>query len=146
MPIVLDPSGRTSPNALVWSHPEAAVIGGPQHLPGHVTRIGHDGTDAIGDVLAFLQGIGCRSALVEGGPATLSGFISSGLWDELRWCRSPIALKKGLEAPAPPASGLSILRGIHPFGEDTVEYLVRAESADWVRCAPPPTLCLPLPS
>ncbi len=146
MPIVLDPSGRTSPDALVWSHPEAAVLGGPQHLPGHVTRIGHGCTDAITDVLAFLQDIGCRSALVEGGPATLSGFISSGLWDELRWCRSPKALNQGLEAPAAPSSGLSILRGTHPFGEDTVEYLVRTESADWARCAPPPTLCLPLPS
>ncbi len=145
MPIVIDPSGRTSPEARVWSHPRATVLGGPANLPNHVTRIAGAGCDAAPAVLEFLQDAGCRSALIEGGPATLEGFLASDLWDEFRWCRSPRAVSGGIAAPAMPTS-LSMLRGVHPFGEDTAEYWVRRNSAEWATCAPPPSLSLPLPS
>lgn len=147
IPVVMDPEGLTSPTAAVYGHPSAIVLGGPQGLADHVTRIlGHEGTP-VEQALSHLQGEGIRSVLVEGGAVTLGHFLASELWDEMRWCRSSSALGGGLSAPtAPTAPEVSHTRGMHPFATDVVRYDVHPESAAWVGCAPPPTLSLPLPT
>lgn len=144
IPVVMDPEGLTSPSATVFSHPSAMVFGGPKGLSDHVTRITDQGTPAIEQVLSHLHEKGIRSVLVEGGAVTLSHFIDSGFWDELRWCRSSSKTGGGLPAPITPVEAQT--RGMHPFATDVVRYDVHPESAAWIGCAPPPTLSLPLPS
>lgn len=144
-PLVIDPNGRTPAEARVYRHPQAIVIGGPEGLPAHVHRL-EVGDDAMGTALSHLQERGRRSVLVEGGPATLKAFLDSGLWDEARWCRSPHSLGGGLPAPAMPTGNGVLLRGEHPFGADVVQYALKCDAADWVGCAPPPTLHPTLPT
>lgn len=144
IPVVMDPEGLTSPSAAVYGHPDAIVFGGPKNLADHVTRLADLGTPAVEQVLSHLQERGVRSVLVEGGAVTLTHFIDSGLWDELRWCRSSNATGGGLPSPASPEEKRT--RGMHPFGTDVVRYDVQQESAAWIGCAPPPTLSLPLPT
>ncbi len=144
IPVVMDPEGWTSSRAQVYAHPKAMVLGGPAHLPDHVTRIAEPNGSPIEQVLSHLQTEGIRSVLVEGGASTLGHFFASGLWDEVRWCQSPSTTGGGLLAPAAPKEVQT--RGMHPFAEDTVRYDVHPTSAAWVGCAPPPTLSLPLPS
>lgn len=61
--------------------------------------------DATGDfllqLLADLHRRRIQSLLVEGGTATLEGFLSAGLWDEIRLFRSPNSLGAGILAPRP---------------------------------------------
>lgn len=145
IPIVIDPQGRTDPGARVYLNPMATVVGGPHGLPAHVRRVQDDG-DAIRAVLSHLQERGCRSVLVEGGAATLEAFLDSGLWDEARWCRSPRSTGGGLPAPHFPGAQEAVLRGEHPFGEDVVQYALKCDAAEWIGCAPPPTLHPTLPA
>lgn len=144
--VVLDPNGRTHPASKVYrSGRQACVVGGPDGLPEQVKRwtVPASG-DAFDAALVGLQELGVRSVLVEGGGETLRRMLRRGLWDEFRVCRSPRNAGGGMPAVLPPAG--TLLRGVHPFGEDQVEYHVRPESAGWAGCAPPPTLLLPLPS
>jgi diaminohydroxyphosphoribosylaminopyrimidine deaminase/5-amino-6-(5-phosphoribosylamino)uracil reductase len=143
-PVVMDPDGLTSPEAHVYAHPQACVLGGPAHLPAHVQRLSLSTDDHVAHVLEALQGMGCRSVLVEGGPHTLAQFLESGLWDEARWCRSAVPTGGGLKAPILPSE--AVLRGTHPFGDDVVDYFLNPVSAKWTEASPPPTLTLPLPS
>ena len=144
IPVVLDPHGRTSPQARVYAHPGAVVLGGPEGLPDHVVRLNTTEKSAIETVLAHLQQAECRSVLVEGGPTTLEGFFESGLWDEARWCTGSNPTRGGMRAPALPSS--AALRGTHPFGDDHVRYFVNPASLAWTGDAPAPTLALPLPA
>ena len=145
-PIVLDPKGRTPHDAQVYLHPHAAVVGGPEGLPDHVIRIPNDASHPIESAIQHAHGAGCRSILVEGGPITLAHFLSSGMWDEVRWCTSPRATSGGIAAPHFPGPETALLRGEHDFGEDHVRYGVNHRAVQWVGMAPPPTLHLPLPS
>jgi len=52
-------------------------------------------------LLADLHHRRVGSVLVEGGAATLEGFLESGLWDEIRLFRSPSSLGMGIAAPRP---------------------------------------------
>lgn len=143
-PVVMDPDGLTSPQAKVYAHPKACVLGGPSDLPDHVQRLAPPTGHHVAHVLSALQDLGCRSVLVEGGPHTLSQFLEAGLWDEARWCRSAMSTGGGLKAPVLPSDAL--LRGTHPFGDDVVDYFLHPASARWTQASPPPTLTLPLPS
>ncbi len=144
IPIVMDPEGLTAPAARVYQHPKAIVLGGPQALADHVTRIPNLAAIPMEQVLSHLQSQGIRSVLVEGGALTLKHFLESDLWDEVRWCHSPAITGGGLPAPTAPKGAQT--RGWHPFGPDAVHYQVHHSSELWVGCAPPPTLSLPLPS
>ena len=143
-PVVLDPNGRTSAQALVYQREGAVVLGGPQNLPQHVVRLDAPVGEALHAVLAHLHQLDCRSVLVEGGPKTCRGFIQSGLWDEARWCMGSTPTGGGIPAPTLPQE--AIMRGIHPFGADLVRYFVSPSSAAWTGHAPAPTLALPLPA
>lgn len=141
--VVLDPRGRTAPHARAYTGPgDAMAIGGPDGLPASVHRIeAQEG--ALAQALEALHEQDIRSVLIEGGAATLQHALNLGLWDELRLCRSEVPTGGGLAAPAWPKN--AILRGLHPYGQDCVEYHVHPESARWVGIAPPPTLQVPLP-
>lgn len=60
--------------------------------------------------------------LVEGGPRTLSEFISTGLFDALRVEISPVALGEGLRAPAYDPSALTLISSEHPGGNTVLQY------------------------
>jgi len=60
-----------------------------------------DENDFIKGVLADLHRRKIQSLIVEGGPITLDGFVSQGLWDEVRMFVAPIRFGKGLPAPRP---------------------------------------------
>lgn len=143
-PVVLDPHGRTSPQAHIYAHPGAVVLGGPEGLPDHVVRLEAPEKGAIEAVLTHLQQAECRSVLVEGGPKTLAGFLESGMWDEARWCMGSKPTRGGMRAPALPRG--AALRGSHPFGDDQVRYFVNPASLALTGHAPAPTLALPLPA
>lgn len=145
-PIVIDPQGRTPRESKAYLHPRAAVVGGPEGLADHVTRIPSDMHPPIEAAIRHAHDAGFRSVLVEGGPATLGHFLQAGLWDEARWCTSPRPTSGGLIAPPFPGPDAAVLRGEHAFGEDHIRYAVHHESVAWVGMAPPPTLHLPLPS
>ncbi len=57
--------------------------------------------DFLPQLLADLHRRRIQSLLVEGGAATLEGFLSAGLWDEIRLFRSPNSLGAGILAPRP---------------------------------------------
>lgn len=146
MPVVLDPNGRTSPLARLYTErPNSVVIGGPNGLGNQVVQVPSQGPNALLTALNTLQDMGMRSILVEGGPETIRQFLAAGLWDELRLAQSPRTLGAGM--PGPELSpDFAQLRGEHAFGEDRVEYWLNPSSSTWVGSCPPPTLSIPLPS
>jgi diaminohydroxyphosphoribosylaminopyrimidine deaminase/5-amino-6-(5-phosphoribosylamino)uracil reductase len=145
LPVVLDPNGRTSNQAALYSaHLQSWVVGGPLELHPRAKRIPMGNAPILTTAIEALHQAGIRSVLVEGGPETVRRFMQTGLWDEYRICRGPSALQKGLAAPRAPSS--AILRGAHPFGQDHLEYHLNPDSADWIGSAPSPTLSIALPS
>jgi diaminohydroxyphosphoribosylaminopyrimidine deaminase/5-amino-6-(5-phosphoribosylamino)uracil reductase len=66
-----------------------------------------EGEPLLPQVLRELWNEQVLSLIVEGGAATLNGFIQAGLWDEARIIRSPAVLGRGLEAPGVPGKPLS---------------------------------------
>ncbi|MBC7891529.1 MAG: bifunctional diaminohydroxyphosphoribosylaminopyrimidine deaminase/5-amino-6-(5-phosphoribosylamino)uracil reductase RibD [Sphingobacteriaceae bacterium] len=58
-------------------------------------------TGFLPQLLADLHRRRIQSLLVEGGTATLEGFLTAGLWDEIRLFRSPNSLGEGILAPRP---------------------------------------------
>lgn len=63
-------------------------------------------TKSIPDILGQLHEKKVQSVLVEGGAHTLTAFLQSGLFDELRVFTSTAVLGAGLAAPAIPAGAL----------------------------------------
>ena len=144
--VVLDPQGRTSPDAGVYQAPgNTLVLGGPDGLPPTVDRLPATPEGAIPAMLEALHQRDIRSVLVEGGADTLRRFIEGGFWDELRICRSAVHLGDGLKGPDWPAAKDAPIRGMHPFGTDCVEYRVHPDSARWAGTCPPPTLSVAFP-
>ena len=147
LPVVLDPRGRTAPDAKVYaSDAGSLVLGGPKGLrsPAQQVMI-PENTSAITAAMQALQARDIRSVLVEGGRETLQRFMEAGLWDEIRVATSNRLTGGGLPAPVWPGPEEALLRGAHPFGADHVRYWVNRSSADWIGTSPAPTLQLPLP-
>lgn len=147
LPVILDPHGRTAPDATVYaSDAGSLVVGGPKGIRGPVQQVTiSEDTSAITAALQALQARDIRSVLVEGGRETLQRFMEAGLWDELRVATSPRPTGGGLPAPVWPGGDEALLRGAHPYGADHVRYWVNRSSAEWVGISPAPTLQVPLP-
>lgn len=56
----------------------------------------------IPQLMRWLHSRGVQSLIVEGGARTLQGFISSGVYDEIRVETSPVSIADGTRAPALP--------------------------------------------
>lgn len=98
IPMVFDPHGRASGSAPLWKHPSAIHIGPPIELGkqvNHWTLTQY----SIDEVLkkAYEQGI--ISIFVEGGAYTLTKWLDSGQWDEIRVIQVDKHLEQGLLAP-----------------------------------------------
>ncbi len=63
--------------------------------------------DVPSQMLEYLWKNDIQSVIVEGGAATLSSFISAGLWDEARVFTAPVTLKEGKPAPVVKGTTLS---------------------------------------
>jgi len=98
IPLVYDPHGRALDSAPLWKHPKAIHIGPPIELGkqvSHWTLAQY----TVDEVLkkAYKQGI--LSILVEGGAYTLTKWLESGLWDEIRVIQVHKTLNQGVLAP-----------------------------------------------
>ena len=98
IPLVYDPHGRALDSAPLWKHPKAIHIGPPIELGkqvSHWTLAQY----TVDEVLkkAYKQGI--LSILVEGGAYTLTKWLESGLWDEIRVIQVDKTLNQGVLAP-----------------------------------------------
>lgn len=99
--VVLDPRGRTRPDAAVWAADgvrrlvfraaEGSVPAGVEV----VTLAVRDGGFAPADVIAALRDRGFRRILVEGGAVTVSRFLSAGCLDRLHVAIAPLLIGDG---------------------------------------------------
>ena len=71
------------------------------HPQVHAERIENEKDSALLQVLDYLHQIQCNSLLVEGGAASLQGFIDQDLWDEMWVIQGPALFKEGILAPKP---------------------------------------------
>jgi diaminohydroxyphosphoribosylaminopyrimidine deaminase / 5-amino-6-(5-phosphoribosylamino)uracil reductase len=100
--VVIDPRGRLEPTARLLANDGARRIvviaqGARCELPGvEVLALpAIDGHIAPASILAGLAEVGLRRVLIEGGPATLSRFLSAGCLDRLHVIVAPIILGDG---------------------------------------------------
>lgn len=100
--VVIDPSGRADPAARCFDADGARRIvirraGIDRPLAAGVEALALDGEDAFAPaaMLAALAQAGMRRVLVEGGPATLAGFLAAGAVDVLHVFVSPVILGAG---------------------------------------------------
>lgn len=148
VPVVIDPRGRLPGSAglcrlggiLVTSETAAAPPGlRTLRLPTQGGRF------AIDVVVAALGALGLRRLLVEGGPATLCGFLAAGGLDRLHVSLAPCLLgagRPGLDLPLEAA--LRPPTTLHHLGSDLLFDLdLKAQCAPGtnlsVRCAGTPT-------
>jgi len=71
------------------------------HPHVHVERIEKEKDSVLLQLMAYLHQIQCNSLLVEGGAASLQGFIDEDLWDEMWVVQGPALFKEGIPAPKP---------------------------------------------
>jgi diaminohydroxyphosphoribosylaminopyrimidine deaminase / 5-amino-6-(5-phosphoribosylamino)uracil reductase len=101
--VVIDPSGRLSPQARLLAEDGIRRIivtaqhGAPREYAGVETLVLPlvQGRMAPAEILARLAGIGLRRVLIEGGACTLSRFIAEGCLDRLHVVVAPILLGEG---------------------------------------------------
>lgn len=132
MRLVLDPRGRAPVNATLMTDQAARTVvlrvvsAMSNSLPSTVEEIrlaGSDGQLAPAAVLDWLAGQGCQRVLVEGGPATLAGFLAAQCVDHLHLLTSAVLLGKGKPGLNQPSlSSLAQARRFHAtshlLGED----------------------------
>jgi len=103
--LILDPNGRVPGHAALLNDQAARTVvmtaeqTGALHLPAHVevVRLALDADARLppSSVLRWAKQAGCQRVLVEGGPATLAGFIAAGCIDYLHLLTSPVLLGSG---------------------------------------------------
>jgi diaminohydroxyphosphoribosylaminopyrimidine deaminase / 5-amino-6-(5-phosphoribosylamino)uracil reductase len=109
--VVLDPNGRAAPGARVFAADGArrlvvTAAADRLSLPAGVERVGlptMNGRFAPAAILGALAERGLRRILIEGGPATISGFLAASCLDRLHVLVAPIILgagPAGLQLPA----------------------------------------------
>ena len=118
MRVVLDPKGRVpSQSQLLNDQAAKTVVMSARQatdllLPAHVTVV----TLALDDngkmspllVLQWLEQAGCKRVLVEGGPATISGFMATNSVDYLHFLSAAMVLGAGTPGVIiPPLSNLA---------------------------------------
>jgi diaminohydroxyphosphoribosylaminopyrimidine deaminase / 5-amino-6-(5-phosphoribosylamino)uracil reductase len=103
--VVLDPRGRLAPTARLLADDGVRRLAVTAHgsrcrLPGVeiLTLPAVDGHIAPAAILAGLAEVGLRRVLIEGGPDTLSRFLSAGCLDRLHVIVAPIILGDGRQS------------------------------------------------
>jgi len=133
MRLVLDPKGRIPSNAQLLTEPAVrtvvmtAVDSQSSDLPEHVEVVPF-ATTAQGQlspsaVLQWLSEQGYQRILVEGGPATLEGFMAANCIDHLHLLTSALLLgvgRPGINQPAPRhlSEARRFVVTAHPLGDD----------------------------
>ncbi len=92
---------------------------------GPLRYIATGGADVLQHLIARLAEARIQSLIVEGGAATLAGFIAAGLWDEARVFTSSVHLGGGI--PAPLLTG-AVPACEAPLADDLLQVLVPAMS------------------
>jgi diaminohydroxyphosphoribosylaminopyrimidine deaminase/5-amino-6-(5-phosphoribosylamino)uracil reductase len=64
-----------------------------------IVEIRHGEHSLLSQVMDYLYQNQCNSLMVEGGAASLHGFIEEDLWDEMWVVQGPVLLEKGIAAP-----------------------------------------------
>jgi riboflavin-specific deaminase-like protein len=105
MRVVIDPKGRVPCQALLLNDRAAkTVVMTARHvadwpLPAHVTVVplALDGNGRLSPllVLQWLEQAGCKRVLVEGGPATIAGFMATNSIDYLHFLTTAVLLGSG---------------------------------------------------
>ena len=105
--VVLDPSGRLSPQSKVFSddaartlHVRASAPGESESSDGNSLWLPTDGSGRFAPrvVIEALRGMSLRRVLVEGGANTVSAFLRAGVLDRLHVTVSPILIGGGRPA------------------------------------------------
>ena len=106
-------------NVRAWSgpDPERIVLSASSPSPAWAF--------SINNVLHHLHQEGCQSLLVEGGARTLEGFISHGLWDELRVETAPFAVQAGVKAPALPRQARFVRQ--EEYGKNVIKWFCNTD-------------------
>jgi riboflavin-specific deaminase-like protein len=103
--VVLDPNGRVPPDGPLFDDGAAPTLwirggGAPAGLASHVEVLAPPSTRSDGlvppdAILELLAGRGLRRVLVEGGGATVSGFLEAGALHRLHVTVAPIIIGSG---------------------------------------------------
>jgi len=115
MRVVIDPQGRVPYQALLLNDRAAKTVVMTARqvadwpLPAHVTVVPLtlDGNGRLSPllVLQWLEEAGCKRVLVEGGPATIAGFMATNSVDYLHFLCSPVLLGAGTPGVIRPPLG-----------------------------------------
>lgn len=103
--ILIDPQGKTSPHSPIFDQSAPTTLFVNQGMihaalaPIEVEQIRGSVNELPKQVAGYLHSKQCNSLLVEGGAFTLSTYLHSGQWDEIRLFRSPVELGDGVAAP-----------------------------------------------
>lgn len=107
---------------------KAAVLSaesGSTFCPPELVKL-DEGCPLLPQVMEELHRRGVQSLLVEGGSATLQGFLDAGLWDEIYVERAPMLLRHGVPAPvlpAPSAEAPYRTEESSPFGRTRLHHI-----------------------
>jgi diaminohydroxyphosphoribosylaminopyrimidine deaminase / 5-amino-6-(5-phosphoribosylamino)uracil reductase len=96
--ILIDSSGSVPADYAIYNSDAPTIVFGKNAHSGAI-RIPFEKEQAIDYILSELHKLDIQSVLIEGGAATLSGFIEANCWDEARIIVAPSKLGKGLKAP-----------------------------------------------
>ncbi|MCF8454263.1 MAG: bifunctional diaminohydroxyphosphoribosylaminopyrimidine deaminase/5-amino-6-(5-phosphoribosylamino)uracil reductase RibD, partial [Pedobacter sp.] len=107
--IVLDRNRRIPPHYQIYKHGQRTIVftEKPDKSTDKTTFVELDfNDDMLAEMLKVISKQNIHSVLVEGGPALLNSFISSGLWDEVQVEISAQIVGDGVKAPV--ISGLPV--------------------------------------
>lgn len=126
--IVIDPKLRVPQSGLLFGkNSEVWMVNGIKEAREEFVRfiqIDFSSPNVIKDLLNKLFTLDVQSILIEGGAATLQGFVQSGYWNEAHVLTNPkLAQKVGLKAPELPEKFL-VQQGM--IGNDTFSYYVHS--------------------
>lgn len=119
--VVLDPHGRLSGTEQVFGpHGEALWVVSPEHRSSdRQTVCAYDGGFDLDGLLQMLAARGVRGVLVEGGPATIRSFVTSGLVDRLELFISGTLFRTGKSLWSEWSDGLTLnLSKVKRHGSD----------------------------
>ncbi len=113
--VVLDPNGRVPSQAGLLSDKAAKTVvmtarsASDLSLPAHVSvvQMALDDNGRLSPmlVLQWLEQAGCQRVLIEGGPATIAGFMATNSVDYLHFLTSAVLLGSGIPGVIRPSLG-----------------------------------------
>jgi riboflavin-specific deaminase-like protein len=123
--VVLDPAGRAPIGARCFAQDGARRLilrlkDAPAPEGVEALRLPPDGTGRISPaaIIEALANLGLRRILVEGGPATVSGFLAAGALDRLHLLVAPVLIGSGLPGLVlPPIETMqqALRPAVHPY-------------------------------